>query len=288
MNIEVVILAAGKGSRMYSASPKVLQKLAGTSLISRVVKTAQSVGARKPIVVTGYEAKQVEKHLHSENISFVKQKEQLGTAHAVSFAVPKLKTDSITQYKIEERSTISRRLIISDERMKLLLGIMKDDTVSVKKNVMFGIKDFYYPFFGSTSSTGGNTMDTLANCKNMTGDTTSCDAATKRGWYITLDKASKVTAEPTLARGVAYYPIFKPVRNNTECGSGVAYVCGIEAECGKNLSSELDPPNASSFGNRDCYKVGTGVLSKVVVFNNNLYANTVSYTHLTLPTNREV
>ncbi len=141
------------------------------------------------------------------------------------------------------------------------------------KNVMFGIKDFYYPFFGSTSSSGGNTIDTLANCKNMTGDTTSCDAATKRGWYINLDKASKVTAEPTLARGVAYYPIFKPVRNNTECGSGVAYICGIEAECGKNLSSELDPPNASSFGNRDCYKVGTGVLSKVVVFNNNLYAN---------------
>ena len=119
----------------------------------------------------------------------------------------------------------------------------------------------------------GNTIDTLANCKNMTGDTTSCDAATKRGWYINLDGASKVTAEPTLARGVAYYPIFKPVRNNTECGSGVAYVCGIEAECGKNLSSELDPTNAGSYGNRDCYKVGTGVLSKVVVFNNNLYAN---------------
>ena len=48
----------------------------------------------------------------------------------------KLKTDSITQYKIEERSTISRRLIISDERMKLLLGIMKEDTVSIKENVV--------------------------------------------------------------------------------------------------------------------------------------------------------
>ena len=47
----------------------------------------------------------------------------------------KLKTDSITQYKIEERSTISRRLIISDERMKLLIGIMKEDTVSIKENV---------------------------------------------------------------------------------------------------------------------------------------------------------
>ena len=48
----------------------------------------------------------------------------------------KLKADSITQYKIEERSTISRRLIISDERMKLLIDIMKEDTVSIKENVV--------------------------------------------------------------------------------------------------------------------------------------------------------
>ena len=52
--------------------------------------------------------------------------------------------------------------------------------------------------FWLQSSTAG-TIDTLANCKDMTGDNTSCDAATKRGWYINLDKASKVTAEPTLA-----------------------------------------------------------------------------------------
>ena len=48
----------------------------------------------------------------------------------------KLKTDSINQYKIEERSTISRRLIISEERMKLLIGIMKKDTLSINDNVV--------------------------------------------------------------------------------------------------------------------------------------------------------
>jgi hypothetical protein len=42
----------------------------------------------------------------------------------------KLKADSIIQYKIEERSTISRRLIISDDRMKQLISIMKEDTIS--------------------------------------------------------------------------------------------------------------------------------------------------------------
>ena len=47
----------------------------------------------------------------------------------------KLKTDSIVQYKIEERSTISRRLIISDDRMKLLLNIMKFDQLSTSENI---------------------------------------------------------------------------------------------------------------------------------------------------------
>ena len=141
------------------------------------------------------------------------------------------------------------------------------------KNVIFGIKDFYFPFFGQATTSTGNTIDTLQECKNMTGDTTSCDAKTKRGWYINLSGGYKVTAEPTFASGVAYYPIFAPVRNNVSCGSGDAYVCGIEAECGKNISSELDQNNSSSSAARDCFKVGTGVLSKVVVFGSNLYAN---------------
>ena len=47
----------------------------------------------------------------------------------------KLKADSIIQYKIEERSTISKRLIIADERMKLLVDIMKQDTISSIENI---------------------------------------------------------------------------------------------------------------------------------------------------------
>ncbi|MDA0330858.1 MAG: hypothetical protein O3C31_03485 [Bacteroidetes bacterium] len=57
----------------------------------------------------------------------------------------KLKTDSIIQYKIEERSTISRRLIISDERIKLLINIMKKDTISKKENVE-NLKNEIYKF----------------------------------------------------------------------------------------------------------------------------------------------
>ena len=69
----------------------------------------------------------------------------------------KLKTDSIVQYKIEERSTISRRLIISDERMKLLIKIMKKDTVSKKENVD-NLKKEIYKFTNEQS---------FQNCKSM-------------------------------------------------------------------------------------------------------------------------
>ena len=55
----------------------------------------------------------------------------------------KLKTDSIVQYKIEERSTISKRLIISDERMKLLVDIMKQDTISSANNIDNLKKEIY-------------------------------------------------------------------------------------------------------------------------------------------------
>ena len=69
----------------------------------------------------------------------------------------KLKTDSIVQYKIEERSTISRRLIISDERMKLLISIMKQDTVSIKENIE-NLKNEIFKFTNE---------DSFLKCKSM-------------------------------------------------------------------------------------------------------------------------
>ena len=72
----------------------------------------------------------------------------------------KLKTDSIVQYKIEERSTISRRLIISDERMKLLLEIMKKDTISPKEN-LDNLKNEIFKFTNEDSFIKSNSMGEL-------------------------------------------------------------------------------------------------------------------------------
>ncbi len=83
-------MAAGKGTRMKSALPKVLHRLAGTSLLQHVLNAAAGVGALRSVVVTGHGAQAVEAAVAGPGVSFVRQMPQLGTGHAVQQAVPAL------------------------------------------------------------------------------------------------------------------------------------------------------------------------------------------------------
>ena len=90
MTLNVVIMAAGKGTRMKSALPKVLHRLAGTSLLQHVLHAAAGVGALRTVVVTGHGAEEVEAAVAKSGAVFVRQMPQLGTGHAVQQAVPAL------------------------------------------------------------------------------------------------------------------------------------------------------------------------------------------------------
>ena len=94
MALNVVIMAAGKGTRMKSARPKVLHRLAGTSLLQHVLAAAAQVGATRTVVVTGHGAEQVEAEAAGSGAVFVRQLPQLGTGHAVQQAVPALDDSS--------------------------------------------------------------------------------------------------------------------------------------------------------------------------------------------------
>ena len=97
MTLNVVIMAAGKGTRMKSALPKVLHRLAGTSLLQHVLHAAAGVGALRTVVVTGHGAEEVEAAVAKSGAVFVRQMPQLGTGHAVQQAVPALEdTHDIT------------------------------------------------------------------------------------------------------------------------------------------------------------------------------------------------
>ncbi|MEM7648772.1 MAG: bifunctional UDP-N-acetylglucosamine diphosphorylase/glucosamine-1-phosphate N-acetyltransferase GlmU [Cyanobacteria bacterium P01_A01_bin.70] len=89
--LAVVVLAAGKGTRMKSALPKVLHPLGGRSLVECVLDSLSEVNPVRRLVVVGYEADQVRTALsHLEDVTFVEQAEQLGTGHAVQQVLPPL------------------------------------------------------------------------------------------------------------------------------------------------------------------------------------------------------
>jgi bifunctional UDP-N-acetylglucosamine pyrophosphorylase/glucosamine-1-phosphate N-acetyltransferase len=90
MAINVVIMAAGKGTRMKSATPKVLHRLAGRSLLQHVLDAAAGLGAERTVVITGHGADEVEAACRHSGARFARQLPQLGTGHAIQQAVPQL------------------------------------------------------------------------------------------------------------------------------------------------------------------------------------------------------
>ncbi len=96
MSIDVVILAAGQGSRMKSSLPKVLHKLAGKPMVQHVIDQAKQLANSSIHVVVGHGADQVEAALANEECGFYLQAEQKGTGHAVAQAVPGLRAEGVT------------------------------------------------------------------------------------------------------------------------------------------------------------------------------------------------
>lgn len=94
MSLDIVILAAGQGTRMRSALPKVLHPIAGQSMLAHVVQTARSLKPKSIQVVIGHGAEAVREQLAADDVSFVVQNEQLGTGHAVAQAVPYLQAEN--------------------------------------------------------------------------------------------------------------------------------------------------------------------------------------------------
>lgn len=96
MSTTVIILAAGKGTRMRSKLPKVLQPLAGQPLLGHVIQTAKQLQAQNIITIYGHGGDLVKDAFSHEQIQWVEQAEQLGTGHAVQVTLPVLPQDGIS------------------------------------------------------------------------------------------------------------------------------------------------------------------------------------------------
>ncbi len=131
MNLEVIILAAGKGTRMKSDLPKVLHRVAGIPMLEHVVKTAQMLNPKKIHVVVGHGSELVEKALSNYPINWVLQKEQKGTGHAVLQVVPELNSESVVlvmygDVPLIETQTLQDLIDKAQDAPTLLTAVLAD------------------------------------------------------------------------------------------------------------------------------------------------------------------
>jgi len=131
MALEILILAAGLGKRMRSRLPKVLHPLAGRPLLGHVLQTARALSPAKLIVVHGHGAEQVRDAFRDERVDWVLQAEQLGTAHAVMQAMPRVSAsaDVLLLYgdvPLVRVSTLKRLLDAARDGLAVLTADLED------------------------------------------------------------------------------------------------------------------------------------------------------------------
>jgi bifunctional UDP-N-acetylglucosamine pyrophosphorylase / glucosamine-1-phosphate N-acetyltransferase len=122
--LNILILAAGKGTRMQSDLPKVLHSIAGKPMLAHVLETAKQLSPTKILVVYGFGGDAVPTRFNHENIQWVEQAEQLGTGHAVMQALPFLDPNAKTLIMLGDVPLISvetcRELLLSQNKLTLL------------------------------------------------------------------------------------------------------------------------------------------------------------------------
>ena len=95
MNLSVIILAAGAGTRMRSLKPKVLHELAGIPMVEHVYNTSMKLGAKQVQVVYGHGGDLLKQKCSHFDVEWALQADQLGTAHAVQQASPNINDDDV-------------------------------------------------------------------------------------------------------------------------------------------------------------------------------------------------
>lgn len=146
--LDVVVMAAGKGTRMKSQLPKVLHRLAAQPLLAHVVEAAASLAARQITVVTGFGADQVEVSLATfaptgVDTRTVRQEPQLGTGHAVQQAAAVLADDGVVlilsgDVPLIRRQTLAALVAACDRQHLALLTVEMDDPTGYGRIVRQG------------------------------------------------------------------------------------------------------------------------------------------------------
>lgn len=128
MSLDIVILAAGQGTRMRSALPKVLHPLAGKPLLQHVLDASRGFEGARLFVVVGHGADQVKAAIQDPAVHWISQPEQLGTGHAVRQALPHLGKNAVVlilygDVPLVNPATLKQLVLSVDEHSMALLTV---------------------------------------------------------------------------------------------------------------------------------------------------------------------
>lgn len=131
-DLDVVILAAGKGTRMYSALPKVLHTIGGMTMLNRIIQAVQALSPKQITVVVGHGKEEVIASL-PEGVEWVEQAEQLGTGHALKMALPNLSQTGRTlvltgDVPLIGTETLQQLVEVAGQGVGLLTDVIDDAT----------------------------------------------------------------------------------------------------------------------------------------------------------------
>lgn len=143
MSLSVVVLAAGKGTRMKSSLPKVLHPIAGKPMVQHIIDTVKTLGAEQINVVYGHGAEQLQSALSHNSINWCHQAEQLGTGHAVQQALPHIKDEDdvlilVGDAPLIKASTLERLLEAKQASDLALLTVDLDDPTGMGRIIREG------------------------------------------------------------------------------------------------------------------------------------------------------
>ncbi|MFT4993899.1 MAG: bifunctional UDP-N-acetylglucosamine pyrophosphorylase/glucosamine-1-phosphate N-acetyltransferase [Paraglaciecola sp.] len=132
MAFSVVILAAGKGTRMKSTLPKVLHPIGGKPMVQRIIDTVNQLGATSVNLIYGHGGEQLQAALQHNTLNWCLQAQQLGTGHAVQQAVPYLSDDEdvlilVGDAPLIKPSTLAQLLAVKQQADLALLTVHLDD-----------------------------------------------------------------------------------------------------------------------------------------------------------------
>lgn len=133
MSLHIIILAAGKGTRMYSKMPKVLHQIAGKSMLEHVIDTAEQLQPETINVVIGHGKEQVLTQLAHKKVNWVEQTEQLGTGHAVKVALPHIPNQGKTlilygDVPLIDVDTLTQLITQAGDEVGLLTDVLDNPT----------------------------------------------------------------------------------------------------------------------------------------------------------------